>query len=260
MRRCLVAGNWKMHGSKRHVSDLLSSLRAELQGESDVDVAVVPPFVYVPQASEQLAGSPIAVGAQDVCEQPGEGAYTGEVSAEMLVDSGCRYVIVGHSERRALYGETDAAVAVKAEVATKAGLTPIVCVGETEDQRMSDETFSVVERQLKAVLDHVGADSFEGAVIAYEPIWAIGTGKTATPEQAQEVHAHIRSLLAGYGESLARETRLIYGGSVTTDNALGLMEVEQLDGLGATRAAATAEGFTALIEAVISARVYSEKN
>src|SRR5690349_14148792 len=190
-RTRLVAGNWKMHGSRASNRALLESILAGIKqgaGKTTAQCAVCPPFPYIAEVAEQLRGSPVAWGAQNVSEHA-QGAYTGEVSAAMLVELGCRYVIVGHSERRQIYGESDALVAAKFVAASKAGLTPIVCVGETLAEREGGATADVVERQLNAVLSKT---DFAGAVLAYEPVWAIGTGRNATPEQAQEVHALLR--------------------------------------------------------------------
>jgi triosephosphate isomerase len=191
---------------------------------------VCPPYVYLPAVRDWLQGSPIALGAQDVADQPGTGAYTGEVSGQMLRDVGCSHVIVGHSERRALYGETDAVVATKLKAALAAGLTPIVCVGETLAQRESGQTRSVIERQIAAVVDAAGVHALAKAVIAYEPVWAIGTGRTASPEQAQEVHAFIRGLVAERDATIAAGLSILYGGSVKGANARSLFAMADVDG------------------------------
>ena len=196
---------------------------------SQIDVAVCPSFVFLAAVGEVLRGSGVGLGAQTVSEYA-NGAYTGEVAPAMLCDVGCHYVIVGHSERRALYGETDAQVASKFEAARGAGLTPILCVGEQLAERESGTTEEVVGRQLDAVLDAVGVDGFGPAVIAYEPVWAIGTGKTATPEQAEAVHSFIRARLAERSAGLAEQTPLLYGGSVKGENAKGLFEQPNVDG------------------------------
>ncbi|MCX8018496.1 MAG: triose-phosphate isomerase, partial [Rhodocyclaceae bacterium] len=194
MRKKLVAGNWKMHGSLATNAELLAAVKAGV-AELSAEVAVCVPYPYLDQVRQVLAGSNVAWGAQDVSEHA-QGAYTGEVSASMLKEFGCRYVIVGHSERRTYYGETDAIVAAKFEAAQKLGLVPILCVGETLEEREKNITDEVVARQLKAVIERCGAAALAQAVIAYEPVWAIGTGRTATPEQAQAVHAQIRALVA----------------------------------------------------------------
>jgi triosephosphate isomerase len=210
----LVAGNWKMHGSRASIQALLDSL---LQGipKSRVQCAVCVPFPYLAQVAERLRGSPIAWGAQNVSEHA-QGAYTGEVSAAMLVEFGCRFVIVGHSERRQLYCESDAQVAAKFAAARAAGMTPILCVGETLAERDAGKTEAVVARQL-------GAVAFENAVLAYEPVWAIGTGRNATPEQAQAVHASLR-------KRVPSETPILYGGSVKPQNAAAIFAMPDVDG------------------------------
>lgn len=228
MRRRLVAGNWKLHGSKAMVNSLVSDVINGLENESRTEVAICPPFVYLQQADSLLAGSAVRLGAQNVSAEM-EGAYTGEVSAAMLLDVGCTYVIVGHSERRTLYAEDDDMVGRKFHVAQQAGLIPILCVGETLEERNSGATEAVVARQLKAVIAAAGADGLAKGVIAYEPIWAIGTGKTATPQQAQEVHEFIRELIRQHS-SLADQCRLLYGGSVKPDNAAELFSMPDIDG------------------------------
>jgi len=207
----LVAGNWKMHGSRASIAALLDALVKE----NPRSCAVCVPFPYLAQVAERLRGSPIAWGAQNVSEHA-QGAYTGEVSAAMLAEFGCRYVIVGHSERRQLYGETDAQVAAKSAAVRKAGMTPILCVGETLEERDAGRTEAVVARQLKEV-------AFENAVLAYEPVWAIGTGRNATPEQAQAVHAFLR-------KKLPADTPILYGGSVKPQNAAAIFAMPDVDG------------------------------
>jgi triosephosphate isomerase len=225
MRARLVAGNWKMNGSRRANAALLDGIKAGVKAstESELRVAVCVPYPYLEQVSGVLAGSTIAWGAQDLSEHDA-GAYTGEVSGAMLREFGCRYAIVGHSERRALYGEDDAKVAAKFAAAKRAGLTPIVCVGETLDQRERGETESVVVRQL----DALGALS--DAVLAYEPVWAIGTGKNATPQQAQEVHAFLRARIAARDSAVAGNLTILYGGSVKAANAKELFAMPDIDG------------------------------
>jgi triosephosphate isomerase len=189
-----------------------------------------PPFVYLPAVREWLQGSALELGAQNLADKEGTGAYTGEVSGAMLRDVGCTYVIVGHSERRALYGETDALVATKFQVAQRAGLIPIVCVGETLAEREAGQTSSVIERQLTAVVEAAGVQAFAKAVVAYEPVWAIGTGRTATPEQAQEVHAFIRGKIAARDATIAAGLSILYGGSVKGANARNLFAMADIDG------------------------------
>lgn len=227
-RTKLVAGNWKMHGSLADNLALLNAIRAGLAGMK-AEAAVCVPYPYLAQAQSCLAGSAIAWGAQDVSEHS-HGAYTGEVSAAMLKEFGCRYVLVGHSERRTFYGDTDALVAAKFVAAQKNGLIPILCVGETLAEREADITAQVVERQLSAVLDRCGVQAIADAIVAYEPVWAIGTGKTATPAQAQQVHAVIRSRLAAADSAIAEGTRILYGGSVKANNAKELFSQPDIDG------------------------------
>jgi triosephosphate isomerase len=229
MRRPLVAGNWKMHGSRAEAAALLDEL---IQQQGDVrttEIAVCPPFVYLHDAARRLKESDIALGAQNVCAEA-VGAFTGEISAAMLKDVGCRYVIVGHSERRALYHEDDKLVARKFVAAQSQKLTPIVCVGETLEQRERAETEHVVARQLDAVIAVAGIATFGDAVIAYEPVWAIGTGKNATPQQAQAVHAFIRERISGRDAKIAADLRILYGGSVKAANAAELFEMPDVDG------------------------------
>lgn len=228
MRKKLVAGNWKMHGSRSMASALVAELAAHRTPE--VDVLVIPPFPYLALVAHTCASAGIGLGGQDVSEHEGQGAYTGEVSAAMLADVGAGWVLVGHSERRQYHDEGDALVARKFVAALGAGLTPILCVGETLAQREAGETGQVVQRQVKAVLDLVGIAPFDTAVIAYEPVWAIGTGHTATPEQAQHVHALIRSQLAREDAMIAGLTRLLYGGSVKPGNAAQLFAQPDVDG------------------------------
>jgi triosephosphate isomerase (TIM) len=218
-RTRLVAGNWKMHGSRAANSALLGVLRQESGGLRGAECAVCPPFPYLQQVAELVAGTALALGAQTVSEHA-QGAYTGEVSAAMLMELGCRYVIVGHSERRQLYGESEALVAAKFAAAQAAGLVPILCVGETLQEREAGRTEEVVARQLDAVLRR---GSFQTAVLAYEPVWAIGTGRNATPEQAQAVHAFLR-------RRVPEGTRILYGGSVKPANAAALFAMPDIDG------------------------------
>jgi triosephosphate isomerase len=229
MRRPLVAGNWKMHGSRAEAAALLDELIQQQGGARATEVAVCPPYVYLQEAARRLKESDIALGAQNVCAET-VGAFTGEVSATMLKDVGCRYVIVGHSERRALYHEDDKLVARKFVAAQSHKLTPILCVGETLEQRERGETEGVVVRQLDAVIAVAGVAAFADAVIAYEPVWAIGTGKNATPQQAQAVHAFIRGRISSRDAKIAAELRILYGGSVKAANAAELFEMPDVDG------------------------------
>ena len=229
-RKPLIAGNWKMHGSLADSRQLVEALRAGVNADASATMLLCPPYVYLAAVREWLQGSPIALGAQDIADKPATGAYTGEVSGQMLRDVGCSHVIVGHSERRALYGETDAVVATKFKAAQAAGLTPIVCVGETLEQREAGHTRSIIERQVTAVVDSAGVHAFARAVIAYEPVWAIGTGRTASPEQAQEVHAFIRGMLATRDATIAAGLNILYGGSVKGANARSLFAMADIDG------------------------------
>jgi triosephosphate isomerase (TIM) len=242
MRKKLVAGNWKMHGSLAENAALLSAIKPALAG---IDAVVCVPFPYLAQAQSVLAGSSIAWGAQNVSEQA-KGAFTGEVSAAMLLDFGCKYVIVGHSERRSLYGESDALVAGKYQAAQAAGLTPILCVGESLDERESGVTEAVVARQLDAVIDAAGVGSLAKAVVAYEPVWAIGTGKTASPQQAQAVHAFIRGKIAALDAGVANRLIIQYGGSVKAANAAELMAQPDIDGGLIGGASLVADEFVAI--------------
>jgi triosephosphate isomerase len=229
MRIKFVAGNWKMNGTLAANQDLLRRLTPDLARIAGVKCAVCVPFPYLAQVQQLLSGSSIAWGAQDI-SQFDAGAYTGEVSGAMLVDFGCRYVIVGHSERRTLFGETSGIVAEKYAAALKAGLTPILCVGETLQERESGTTETVIASQLDAVVSHSGVQSLAHAVIAYEPVWAIGTGKTASPEQAQAVHAFIRARIGREDGSIAERVQVLYGGSVKAGNAVQLFAMEDIDG------------------------------
>lgn len=228
MRRKLVAGNWKMHGTLQQNAMLLERIKAEAS-ELSCDVVVCPPYPYLGQVQSILGGSVVRSGAQSVSEHP-FGAYTGEVSASMLVEFGCQYVLVGHSERRAFYGETDAIVAAKFEAALKAGLIPVLCVGETLAEREAGNTCLVVARQLSAVLDRCGVLAMAAAVVAYEPVWAIGTGVTASPAQAQEVHFVIRAQISALDAGVADGLRILYGGSVKPQNAMELFGQADIDG------------------------------
>jgi triosephosphate isomerase (TIM) len=225
MRDKLIVGNWKMNGGLATNARLLERLASEWRGDGKRALAVCVPTPYLAQAQSALTGSMVAWGAQDVSEHAG-GAYTGDVSAAMVAEFGCRYALVGHSERRRLHGESDAAVAAKARAALAAGLTPIACVGETLEQRERGETEAVVARQVDAVIAAVGAETAR-TVVAYEPVWAIGTGRTASPAQAQAVHAVLRARLA---EAHARDVCILYGGSVKASNAAALFAMPDVDG------------------------------
>ena len=248
MRTRLVAGNWKMNGSLAANQALLQAIMPSLATLSGAQFAVCVPFPYLAQAQQQLRGSNIAHGAQDVC-QFDAGAYTGGVSAAMLADLGCRYVIVGHSERRHIFGETDDVVALKFAASLKRRLTPILCVGETLAERESGVTEAVVARQLDAVVKHCEIEALRQAVVAYEPVWAIGTGKTATPQQAQAVHAFIRARLGAADRALAEGLQVLYGGSVKASNAAELFAMPDVDGGLIGGASLVAEEFGAICRA-----------
>ncbi|SER09656.1 triosephosphate isomerase [Amphritea atlantica] len=229
MRKTIVAGNWKMNGTSESIRALLDGITAGVPVVDGLVTLVCPPAVYLSQVKELLGNAPVVVGAQNVSAQP-KGAFTGEWSLEMLQDLGCEYVILGHSERRSLFKETDADVADKVDATLTAGLTPILCVGETLTQREAGETLAVVATQVDAVVQRVGIERFASVVIAYEPVWAIGTGLTATPEQAQEVHAAIRARLAGSGMKVADKLSILYGGSMNAGNAAELLAQQDIDG------------------------------
>ncbi len=237
-----------MHGSLRANSGLLDALKAGLRNPDGVVCAVCAPFPYLGQVSAALAGSAIAWGAQNLNEHD-SGAYTGEVSGAMLRDFGCRFAIVGHSERRTFYSEDDARVAAKFLAARRAGLTPILCVGETLEQRERGDTEKVVGRQLDAVLGAAGAAALGEAVLAYEPVWAIGTGRNATPQQAQDVHAFARARLAAHDRALAEKLTIVYGGSVKAANAAELFAMPDIDGGLIGGASLVAEDFIAICAA-----------
>lgn len=243
-RTRLVAGNWKMHGNRAANAALLDAIVRGQGNAVEAECAVCVPFPYLAQAAERLRGTAIAWGAQNLSEH-GQGAYTGEVSAAMLAEFGCKYVIVGHSERRQLFGETDEQVAAKFAAARRGGLTPILCVGETLAEREAGRTEQVVGRQLDAILK---VENFSGAVLAYEPVWAIGTGRNATPEQAQAVHAFLRT-------KVPSGTRIVYGGSMKAANAAGLLAMPDIDGGLIGGASLAAEEFLAILRAAGSKRV-----
>ncbi len=229
MNEKLVIANWKMHGTSAANAHLIHGLLPVLQGLEGVQIAICPPLPYLAQVSDLLGDTPVALGAQNLSERT-QGAFTGEVSAEMLADLGCNYALVGHSERRSLYGETDALVAMKFEAALRANLVPVLCLGETIHQRRAGNTNAVIGSQLRAVLHQVGITQLTRGVIAYEPVWAIGTGETASPAQAQAVHRYIRQLLAEHDPVAAAGIPLLYGGSVKADNAAQLFEQADIDG------------------------------
>lgn len=227
MRRLLVAGNWKMNASKVMLNELLAGITANAPQQTDV--VVFPPAPYLLAAADKLQGSSVKFGGQNLNAND-SGAYTGEVSASMLIDCGCAAVLVGHSERRTLFAETDADVLAKTEAALAEGLVPYVCIGETLAERDANKTEAVVEQQINAVLNGLTVQQLAKCVFAYEPVWAIGTGKTATPEQAQQVHAFIRGLIAVKDEELALNSHILYGGSVKASNAKELFGQQDIDG------------------------------
>ncbi len=229
MRRVLVAGNWKMNGSKASIKELLDGIKAGIGEVVNADMAVCAPAIYLADVQSQLEGSAVAWGAQDVSKHE-SGAYTGELSTSMLKEFGCTYAIIGHSERREYHGESDETVAEKFVAARNAGIIPILCVGETLEEREGGITEQVVARQLDAVIKAVGVDGLVDGVIAYEPVWAIGTGKTASPEQAQQVHAFIRGRVAEGSADVAAKVQILYGGSMNPGNAAELLAQEDIDG------------------------------
>lgn len=246
MRKPFVGGNWKMYGSQVQSVELVDAIvAADTDG---VDAVVFPPFPYL-AALATRHGQALALGGQDISEHTGPGAYTGEVAAQMLRDVGCDWTLVGHSERRGYHGESDACVATKFGVARAAGLIPVLCVGETLEQREAGQTEAVIARQLDAVLDAHGIEAFAEAVVAYEPVWAIGTGRTASPEQAQQVHAFIRSQLAKRDAKISLLTRIVYGGSVKPSNAKGLFAQADVDGGLVGGASLAAADFVAICAA-----------
>jgi len=249
MRHKIVAGNWKMHGSRAENTALIEAIIAQVTDDR-VSCIVCPPFVYLHDAWRLLRSSAVALGAQDVCAEA-LGAYTGEISASMLQDVGCRYTLVGHSERRAMYGDTNALVARKFVAAQSRELIPILCVGEQLSEREAGQTKEVVGAQLDAVLQLSGVQSLSAAVIAYEPVWAIGTGRTATPEQAQEVHDFIRQRVAREDAKIAAGLRILYGGSVKAGNARDIFAMPDVDGGLIGGASLKAEEFLAIVAAAL---------
>jgi len=249
VRRPIIAGNWKMHGTLAQTRRLVAGLRERLDGKiADREVIIAPPYTALGAANEALRESEIALAAQNV-HWDAKGAFTGEVSAEMLLEAGCRWVIVGHSERRQYFGETDETVNRRARAALAAGLRPIVCFGETLAQRDGGEALAVVRRQLQAALLDVGSAGIQSVCVAYEPVWAIGTGRTATPAQAEEVHAEARRFIAELcGREAAEGLRILYGGSVKPDNIDALMAQADVDGALVGGASLEVESFTRIVE------------
>ena len=251
-RKLLIAGNWKMHGSMTASRELVTGLLEGIGEGGDAQMLLCPPYVYLSEVSAWLTAGSIALGAQDLSEHTSAGAFTGEVAGTMLADVGCEYVIVGHSERRTLYGESSDLVAKKFCAAQAQALTPILCVGESLEEREEGRTEDVVRRQVDTVLDAAGVNAFATAVIAYEPIWAIGTGRTATPEQAQDVHALIRAMVGARDVTIAAGLRILYGGSVKGANAQELFAMDDIDGGLVGGASLTAQDFLAIYHAARS--------
>ena len=247
MRKTIVAGNWKMNASKESVNSLIEGILSGMSGVSS-EVIVCAPFPYLSQVEALISNSSLMLGAQNLNVNT-KGAFTGEVSADMIKDFGAQHVIVGHSERRSLYGESSKVVAEKTKVAIGAGLIPLLCVGESLEERESGNTEVVVAEQLSAVINLLGIEAFEGIIIAYEPVWAIGTGLTASPEQAQAVHLFIRGLLADSSESIAQKTPILYGGSMNAGNAADLISCSDIDGGLIGGAALKAEDFLQICKA-----------
>ncbi len=246
MRTPVIAGNWKLFKTIAEATAMVNELKPLVANASGVEIVVAPVFTALSRVAEVLSGSNVSLAAQD-CYWEEEGAYTGEVAPKLLADAGCSHVIIGHSERRQYFGETDATVNKKGKAAISAGLIAIVCVGETLAEREADRTFSVIEAQLKGSLAGFSADMLARTIIAYEPVWAIGTGKTASDQQAQEVHAFIRRLLAQlFGQAAADAMRILYGGSVKPDNVKGLMSQTDIDGALVGGASLKADSFAAI--------------
>lgn len=248
MRRPLVAGNWKMYGTRQSVGELLVDLKQQ-QWPEQVDLLIAPPVLYLQQCREALDGSPLALSGQNSAYQAEAGALTGEISPAQLRDAGCDFVLVGHSERRSLFGETDEIICRKFAAALACGLRPILCIGETREQHEAGDTAAVVAQQLQTVLDSFGVGGLAQGVIAYEPVWAIGTGLTASPEQAQEVHAMIRARLARLDDEQAQCVQIVYGGSVKADNAPALFAMPDIDGGLVGGASLNADEFGAIARA-----------
>ncbi|MDC1536196.1 triose-phosphate isomerase [Candidatus Thioglobus sp.] len=247
MRKTIIAGNWKMNASKASVKSLIDGILSGMEGVNS-EVLVCVPFPYMSQVESLIEGSNLKLGAQNI-NINSSGAFTGEVSANMIKDFGAKHVIVGHSERRSLYGETSSVVAEKTKAAIDAGLSPLLCVGESLEQREAGKTETVVAEQINAVMELVGIESFDSIIIAYEPVWAIGTGMTATPEQAQAVHFFVRNLLGESSENIAQKTPILYGGSMNAGNAVELISCPDIDGGLIGGAALKAEDFLQICKA-----------
>ncbi|MED5525784.1 MAG: triose-phosphate isomerase [Pseudomonadota bacterium] len=248
MRRPLVMGNWKLHGTKASVEKLLVDLMASTSELKDVDIAVCPPVIFINQAEQLLHGANIEIGAQNI-DVNRQGAFTGEIAADMLGEFGVKYVLVGHSERRAMHHENDDLVARKFEAVKEAGLIPVLCVGETQTERHNGETKDVIGHQIQAVIKRCGRKSFENAVVAYEPVWAIGSGQAASPVDAQKVHQFIRELVAAQDKDSSEALRILYGGSVKASNAQALFSMDDVDGALVGGASLDAGEFASIIKA-----------
>ncbi len=248
MRQSLVMGNWKMNGSRSEGLALANAIAAGLK-EGDQGIAVCVPYVYLSDINSAIENTPLALGAQNVADQE-SGAYTGEISAAMLKECACTYALVGHSERRTCYGDTDESVATRFSQAQKEGIIPVLCIGETLEERESEQTFAVIEKQLNAVIDMAGIDALADSVIAYEPVWAIGTGKTASDDQAQEVHKYIRELIAAKKQTVADNIQILYGGSVKPGNAKAIFAMPDIDGGLIGGASLDAESFLAIYQSI----------
>ena len=245
MRRTLIAGNWKMNGSLESINELITGIKAGLADVTNADMAVCPPAIYLMRVRGLIDDANIGLGSQNVCDQAA-GAYTGELAPSMLKEAGCQYAIIGHSERRSLYGESDELIAKRFAMAVESGITPILCIGETLEERENGVTEDVVSRQLDAVIDTQGVEALGKCVIAYEPVWAIGTGKTASPEQAQAVHAFIRGKISALNADVANKVQILYGGSMNAGNAAELLSQPDIDGGLIGGASLKAEDFLAI--------------
>jgi triosephosphate isomerase len=248
MRQSLVMGNWKMNGSRSEGLALANAIAAGLK-QGDQGIAVCVPYVYLSDIKSAVENTPLVLGAQNIADQE-SGAYTGEISASMLKECGCTYALVGHSERRSYYGDTNESVATRFCQAQKEGIVPVLCIGETLEERESDKTFAVIDKQLNAVIDMAGIDALGNSVIAYEPVWAIGTGKTASDEQAQEVHKYIREQIASKNQDVANKVQILYGGSVKPDNAKAIFSMPDIDGGLIGGASLDAESFLTIYQSI----------
>ena len=248
MRKLFIAGNWKMHMSAEETKDFCRELRSKGLEDLEVDVLLCPPFTSIPAMVSVLKDTPVQVGGQNM-HQEDKGAYTGEISVAMLKEAGCSHVLIGHSERRQYFHESDAGVNGKTKKALEKGITPVICIGETKEEREKDITREVVKKQLLGALEDISSEEISKTVIAYEPVWAIGTGLTATPEQAQEVHRYIRSILEERTDAqTAERLQILYGGSAKPDNAESLLSEEDIDGLLIGGASLNADHFYRMIE------------